>query len=268
MPRQVPLLCNSTVSANSSQSSQAVINFCSNLWDTCQNVSILNSPFSSELKSRTELPVHSNVSKLTDIWQSKVDFCNAFGGASSDESICFGGEPVILNSSVTPSPPPSGLCLEKIGNGTYLNMVSHPDGSNRAFFSDQKGRIWLATIPEEGSKGTLGVDELNPFVDLTDEVHFDTAFGMMGMAFHPNFANNGRFFASFNCDKVKWPGCAGRCSCNSDVNCDPSKLGPDNGAQPCQYQTVIAEYTTNETTASHPSMVCIYSSVFVLCFFF
>ena len=106
----------------------------------------------------------------------------------------------------------------------------------------------------------MGLDESNPFVDLTDVVHLDTMFGMMGMAFHPNFAKNGRFFASFNCDKVKWPGCAGRCSCNSDVNCDPSKLGDDNGAQPCQYQTVIAEYTANGT-ASEPSLVCIYINI-------
>ncbi|KAM6594223.1 hypothetical protein CsatA_001926 [Cannabis sativa] len=250
--RPVPLLCNSTVSANSSQSSQAVNNFCSNLWDTCQNVSILNSPFAPPLQVQSGLPVKSNVTKLTDVWQSKADFCTAFGGPSSDESVCFNGEPVTLNSSGTPTPP-SGLCLEKIGNGSYLNMVAHPDGSNRAFFSSQQGKVWLATIPEEGSGGAMEFDESSPFVDLTDEVHFDTVFGMMGMAFHPNFAQNGRFFASFNCDKVKWPGCTGRCSCNSDVNCDPSKIGSDNGAQPCQYQTVIAEYTANGT-ASQPSL--------------
>lgn len=108
----------------------------------------------------------------------------------------------------------------------------------------------------------MELDESSPFMDLTDEVHFDTAFGMMGMAFHPNFAQNGRLFASFNCDKVKWPGCTGRCSCNSDVDCDPSKLSSDNGAQPCQYQTVIAEYSTNGT-ASQPSLVLLYIHSFI-----
>ncbi|KAF6137494.1 hypothetical protein GIB67_031773 [Kingdonia uniflora] len=44
----------------------------------------------------------------------------------------------------------------------------------------------------------------------------------------------------------------GRCSCNSNVNCDPSKLGPDNGGQPCQYHSVISEFTANGTT-SKPS---------------
>ncbi|CAN6585246.1 unnamed protein product [Malus baccata var. baccata] len=249
VPRPVPVLCNSTVSSNSSQAKEAVTNFCSDVWDTCQNVSILNSPFAPSLGG---VPAKNNASELTELWQSKSNFCSAFGGASSDESVCFNGEPVTLNDSSTPIPP-HGLCLEKIGNGSYLNMVAHPDGSNRAFFSNQQGKIWLATIPEEGSGGIMELDESSPFIDLTDEVHFDTAFGMMGMAFHPNFAQNGRFFASFNCDKVKWPGCTGRCSCYSDVDCDPSKLVSDNGAQPCQYQTVIAEYTANGT-ASQPSL--------------
>ncbi|KAK8694983.1 hypothetical protein V6N13_072526 [Hibiscus sabdariffa] len=249
VPRPVPLLCNSTISRSSSQSSQATTDFCSDIWDTCQNVSIFNSPFAPSLQGQAGAPVNSKFTKLTELWQSKTEFCNVFGGASTAESVCYDGEPVTLNKTGTPSAP-HGLCLEKIGNGSYLDMVAHPDGSNRAFFSNQRGQIWLATIPKVG--GTLELDESNPFIDLTDQVHFDTAFGMMGIAFHPNFAQNGRFFASFNCDKGKSPGCTGRCSCNSDVNCDPSKLGTDNGAQPCQYQSVIAEYTANGST-SQPS---------------
>jgi glucose/arabinose dehydrogenase len=215
-------------------------------------VSIINSPFSPSLQGGGGLPANKNATKLNELWQSKTDFCKAFGGASNNESVCFEGEPVALNNTDTPVIPPHGLCLEKIGNGSYLNMVAHPDGSSRAFFSSQMGKVWLATIPEEGSGGQLELDESSPFVDLTDQVYFDTQFGMMGMTFHPNFANNGRFFASFNCDKDKWSGCNGICSCNSNVNCDPSKIGPSNGAQPCQYQTVIAEYTANGT-ASNPS---------------
>lgn len=133
-------------------------------------------------------------------------------------------------------------------------MSAHPDGSNRIFLSNQAGMIWLATVPEEGSGKTLEFDELNPFVDLTDEIHFDTQFGLMGMAFHPNFTTNGRFFVSFNCDRTQSTSCSGRCACNSDVGCDPSNLAPDNGAQPCQYQTVIAEFSAN-SSSSTPSTV-------------
>ncbi|KAG8652498.1 hypothetical protein MANES_06G097800v8 [Manihot esculenta] len=237
--RPVPVLCNSTVSRNSSN------DFCSKVWDTCENVSVLNSPFAPSLQGQVGLPVDSNLTKLTDLWQSKTDFCEAFGRASAD-GLCFNGEPVTLNNTGSSSPP-AGLCLEKIGNGSYLTMVGHPDGSNRAFFSSQPGKIWLATIPEEGSGGILEIDESNPFIDLTDEVYFNSEIGLLGMAFHPNFAQNGRFFASFICDKFRWPGCVGRCSCNSDVHCDPSMLVSDNGVQPCQYHSVIAEYSVNNT---------------------
>lgn len=133
-------------------------------------------------------------------------------------------------------------------------MAAHPDGSNRVFLADQPGKIWLATVPEEGSGGTLSFDESSPFLDITDEVLFNTEFGVMGLAFHPNFTSNGRFFVSFNCDKVQSPSCSGRCACNSEVDCDPSKLGPDDGAQPCQYQSVVAEYSAN-SSSSTPSKV-------------
>ncbi|CAA0826794.1 HIPL1 protein [Striga hermonthica] len=247
-PRQLPVLCNSSNPTNSTQSNQNTNSFCSQVWNTCHNISISYSPFAPTLRT----PASSNSSTLSDTWRTQEEFCAAFGGSPNDTSPCFSGSPIVLNNTTDNPTPPGDLCLEKIGNGSYLNMVGHADGSNRAFFSNQQGKIWLATIPEPGSGGVLGIDESNPFLDLSDEVHFDTQFGMMGIALHPQFVQNGRFFVSFNCDKAKWPGCAGRCACNSDVGCDPARLGPDNGAQPCQYQSVVAEYTVNGSS-SRPS---------------
>lgn len=244
--RTVPILCNS----NSSDSSSSANDFCAKVWNTCQNVSLLSSPFTPP--SQGSKLANTTASKLIDLWKSETAFCEAFGGSSDDESMCFDGEPITLTESGTPESP-KGLCFEKIANGSYLNMAAHPDGSNRVFLSNQEGKIWLATVPEVGSGGTLELDESNPFLDITDEVHFDSEFGLMGIAFHPDFAQNGRFFVSFNCDKVTSAQCSGRCSCNLDAGCDPSKLGPDNGAQPCQYHSVIAEYTA-DGTSSQPSL--------------
>lgn len=139
-------------------------------------------------------------------------------------------------------------------------MVPHPDGSNRAFFSNQAGKIWLATIPDQDSGESMGIDESSPFADLTDQVYLDARYGMMGMAFHPNFAKNGRFFASYNCDKAKSPSCAGRCACNSEVDCDPSKINSDDNKRPCQYHSVVAEFSANGT-AANPSMVGFHSII-------
>ncbi|KAG8049392.1 hypothetical protein GUJ93_ZPchr0009g337 [Zizania palustris] len=249
--RTIPFLCDATSSSTSAQSED----YCKLVWEACKNVTISNSPFQAPLPGSASL-------KLMDDWQSETDFCKSFGGAPSDQSVCLNGNAVSFNSTAQPSPSPKGICLERIGNGSYLNMAPHPDGSNRIFLGSQPGKIWLATVPEQGSGGTLQFDEASPFVDLTDQVHFDSSFGLMGMAFHPNFATNGRFFASYNCDRTKSPSCSGRCSCNSAVGCDPSKLGTDNGAQPCQYQVVVSEYSAkgsssnvSEVTSADPSEV-------------
>ncbi|KAL3841017.1 hypothetical protein ACJIZ3_025608 [Penstemon smallii] len=239
--RPVPILCNST--SNS---------FCSNVWKSCQNALISNSPFAPALQSKAIVPRNATLSKLTDLWQSESEFCNAFGGVNDENTLCFNGEQISLNKTNT-IPPPKGICLEKIDNGSYLNMVPHPDGSNRVFLSNQAGKIWLAKIPDQDSGEVLNLDELNPFVDLTEQVHLDSTFGMMGMAFHPDFEKNGRFFASFNCDKEKSPGCLGRCACNSDVDCDPSELGSLDSEEHCKYHTVVVEYSANGTGSS-PSM--------------
>lgn len=135
-PRKVPVLCNTTSSMKSHQSKVGDFSdFCTKLWNTCGNISLLSSPFAPPTQGRT-----------TDHWHSKEDFCEAFGG--SEDAVCFNGESVSF-SQVDAPPPPAGLCLEKIGNGAYINLVPHPDGSNRAFVSNQQGQIWLVTIPHE-----------------------------------------------------------------------------------------------------------------------
>lgn len=146
--------------------------------------------------------------------------------------------------------PPKGLCLEKLGNSSYLYMVPHPDGSNRVFLCNQQGKIWLAMVPEVGSSQSLMIDESDPFLDLSDQVQFATEMGLMSIALHPNFTENGRFFVAFNCDKFQQPGCEGRCSCNTDVGCDPSKAESLQDSYPCQFHVVIAEFTTNGTSFS------------------
>lgn len=260
--RAIPFLCNSTSSSASSaaQSKATAQGYCKRVWETCKDVSITNSPFQPALQGSAPPP--SAPSKLTDAWQSEADFCSSFGGAPNDQSVCFSGDAAVSFNTSQPSPSPKGICLERIGNGSYLSMAPHPDGSNRIFLGSQAGKIWLATVPEQGSGGTLQLEEASPFVDLTDQVHFDSSFGLMGIAFHPNFAANGRFFASYNCDRTKSSGCSGTCACNSDVDCDPSNIGPDGGAQPCQYQAVVSEYSAkgssanvSEVTSADPSEV-------------
>jgi glucose/arabinose dehydrogenase/mono/diheme cytochrome c family protein len=70
-----------------------------------------------------------------------------------------------------------------------INVVAPNDGSGRIFVLERAGAI---RVVQDGEV----LDE--PFLDLTDNVM--SAFleqGLLGMAFHPDYAENGRFFVNY-----------------------------------------------------------------------
>ncbi|KAJ4782364.1 HIPL1 protein [Rhynchospora pubera] len=225
-PRTTPILCSNITDG-----------FCATTWDTCKNVAITNNPFAS-----TSAPT-----KLSDLYHSEADFCMSAGGPVTDQTVCLNGNSASFPPTIPASP--EGICIEKLDNATFVNMAPHPDGSNRVFLLTQAGKIFLAEVPNNGM-GTLTYNSSQPFLDLTDRVYVDYEFGLQGIVFHPNFTNNGRFFVSYNCDSKTTPNCLGKCSCNPETGCDPSVIGIIDGAEPCQYQEVVAEYTVNGTSSS------------------
>ena len=145
-----------------------------------------------------------------------------------------------------PGPPATRLpweqgtfCLERISTGSFVTMSAHPDGSGRVFLSSQDGKIWLVSMPHQGSGVTLHSD--SPFLDISDRVHHDAVLGLVGVAFHPEFTTNGRFFVSDNCD------------CDSSTSpvcgagtCWGSAAG--NGSKLCRYQLVVSEFSAKGGT--------------------
>ena len=82
--------------------------------------------------------------------------------------------------------------LELIADGfvSPLGVVAAPDKSGRLFVIDQVGKIWI--IDDAGNKLTT------PFIDVTSMMvplmpNFDER-GLLGLAFHPEYKANGRFF--------------------------------------------------------------------------
>lgn len=64
-------------------------------------------------------------------------------------------------------------------------FVTSPVGDGRLFVVDQPGRIWIV---QNG-------DALRePFLDIRNITTFGGEQGLLGLAFHPDFARNGRFF--------------------------------------------------------------------------
>lgn len=85
-----------------------------------------------------------------------------------------------------------GLEVVASGLSTPIGLVAPPDGSDRLFVVEQTGRIWILVDGEM---------QPEPFLDLSDrlvdlEGDYDER-GLLGLAFHPDFASNGRFFVYY-----------------------------------------------------------------------
>lgn len=93
-----------------------------------------------------------------------------------------------------PFQPVVGLELVAEGLVAPVGLVSPEDGTGRLFIVDQVGVVKILT-----AEGEL-VEE--PFMDLGDRmVELRTNFderGLLGLAFHPDFADDGRFFAYYS----------------------------------------------------------------------
>ncbi len=82
------------------------------------------------------------------------------------------------------------LSLERVVDGLArpLGVVAPGDGSGRLFVVLQGGRILVL------AGGTLLPE---PFLDLSDRVSCCGERGLLGLAFHPDFAANGLFFVNY-----------------------------------------------------------------------
>ncbi|HEU4649586.1 MAG TPA: PQQ-dependent sugar dehydrogenase [Gemmatimonadales bacterium] len=94
-------------------------------------------------------------------------------------------------SSPSPSPnPPSSLKLTPIASGLSEPLfLTSPPGDSRLFVVEQTGRIRVI------KDGKL-LDA--PFLDLSGSITTrGDEEGLLGLAFHPSFASNGRFFVHY-----------------------------------------------------------------------
>jgi glucose/arabinose dehydrogenase len=85
--------------------------------------------------------------------------------------------------------------IRQIADGfvSPIQLVAVPDNSKRLFVIDQIGKIWI--IDATGNKLST------PFLDVTSKlVTLTPAFderGLLGLAFHPNYTSNQRFFVYY-----------------------------------------------------------------------
>ncbi len=98
--------------------------------------------------------------------------------------------PVAEPPTATPSAAASGISLTPVVSGLAAptQVIDPGDGSGRLFVVQQGGRIRVI------SGGAL---RSTPFINLGDKILSDGERGLLGLAFHPRFASNGRFYVYF-----------------------------------------------------------------------
>jgi len=97
------------------------------------------------------------------------------------------------SSTTTTTLPISGteLQLTEIARGFEQPVLAlSPPSDDRLFIVDQPGRIWV-----------LAGDEPELFLDINEDVIFSGEQGLLGLAFHPEFTTNGRFFLNYTGDR-------------------------------------------------------------------
>lgn len=72
-------------------------------------------------------------------------------------------------------------------------LLVPPDGTQRRFLVEQTGSIKILPADEDAAEAAL-------FLDLRDRMQVDKDFeeGLLGMAFHPGYAENGRFYLYYS----------------------------------------------------------------------
>ena len=82
------------------------------------------------------------------------------------------------------------MALSTVATGlnSPLDLQTPEDSSGRLFVVEQAGKIRLI------KNGSL---EPTPFLDITSKVTFEDEMGLLGVAFHPNYSSNRRFYINY-----------------------------------------------------------------------
>jgi len=97
-------------------------------------------------------------------------------------SFALSGKPVVSHGPIALQP----LVTHQFSQPVFL--VPSPDQTNRLFVIEQKGRMLIV-------KGDTVLP--TPFLDIGEKLSSGNEQGFLGLAFHPRFSSNGRWFVNY-----------------------------------------------------------------------
>lgn len=91
-----------------------------------------------------------------------------------------------------PAQPGTGMAAIRVATGLSqpLAMLAPPGDTNRLFIVEQTGRVKILNL-------ATGALNPTPFLDLSGVIQQGGEAGLLGMAFDPNYATNGKFYLYF-----------------------------------------------------------------------
>ena len=140
----------------------------------------------------------------------------ATSGPDGTDTSEGGGDPTDgtgTTVATVPVDPLQGLVLTDIGTVSQPTMITAPPGDDRLFVTERFGQVKV--IQPDGTVDT--------FMDISDRVLANgIEQGLLGLAFHPDYETNGRFFVYFT-DRPD----ANRQVSEFAVSTDPNVADPD-----------------------------------------
>ncbi|MCB9567867.1 MAG: PQQ-dependent sugar dehydrogenase [Myxococcales bacterium] len=108
---------------------------------------------------------------------------------------CPGDDPPRLRCVDLPRPPSlDKIALERVFPGVSIpggvDLVQPPGDDSRWFLATQGGQVVAFDASDDAAASVV--------LDLSDAVVVDGEAGLLGIAFHPDFASNGELFVSYN----------------------------------------------------------------------
>ncbi len=113
------------------------------------------------------------------------------GSAPAPSSSVRDTEPTTTTTAATTTTlaPLLGLAYELVADGLEFPILAlSAPGDDRLFIATKEGRVWI-------HDGTAIGD--TPFLDIREPVRNDREQGLLGMAFHPDYPADGRFFVHY-----------------------------------------------------------------------
>ena len=129
-------------------------------------------------------------------WILLGDELEDFTARKMDSREALGGNPTLLTVDYRLPAPTDDLELELLTTVPVrpVAISNAGDGSNRLFIVEQAGSILIYDLETDVLLGT-------PFLDISASVD-DTGNeqGLLGLAFHPDYENNGQFYVNYTYD--------------------------------------------------------------------